>query len=176
MAIKTQSGFTIIESLVALSILVMVIISASSAVSTGISSYIYSKDQITAFYLAQEGFEQIRNIRDENNLEGAHWLSGITEVANDPCYFGQACTVSPVETTLAIRCPAPGSCSYLRQEVATGFYGYNGIWPLTVFKREITITSVSANEISVKVTINWSKGSATRQFTVSENIHNWRSD
>ena len=58
-----DKGFTIIESLVAISILVVVITGTLTAIQTGLSSYIFSKDQIIAFYLAQEGFEQIRNIR-----------------------------------------------------------------------------------------------------------------
>ena len=78
---RNNKGFTIIESLVAIAILATVIIGASAAVSSGLSSYIFSKDQIIAFYLAQEGFEELRNIRDENALMGANWLSGIAETA-----------------------------------------------------------------------------------------------
>ena len=71
--LTTNKGFTIVESLVAISILVLAITGATSAIQTGISSYIFSKDQIIAFYLAQEGFEQIRNIRDENGLKKISW-------------------------------------------------------------------------------------------------------
>ena len=52
---KTKKGFTIIESLVAISILTLAITGATSAIQAGISSYTFSKDQIIAFYLAQEG-------------------------------------------------------------------------------------------------------------------------
>lgn len=169
-----KKGFTIIESLVAIAILVAVVTGAMSAVQTGISSYTYSKDQIIASYLAQEGFEQLKNLRDENALGGTTWLSGITEVEEDPCYFGKACTVSPFETTEAIECSAPNACSYIRQDPVDGIYGYDVSWDLTPFRREIVLTSVNANEISVAVTIYWSKGATSREFRVRENILNWQ--
>lgn len=169
----STKGFTIVETLVAIAVLVAAVIGAMSAIQTGISSYTYSKDQIIAFYLAQEGFEQLRNIRDENNLEERHWLAGIAESSSDPCFFGEACTVSPVETTVAINCSAPGSCPLLRQDPVEDFFGYDAAWPETVFRREITLESVNSNEVSVTVTVTWSKGTAVREFTARENLLNW---
>ena len=171
----TNKGFTIVETLVAITILVLVITGVSTAIQTGISSYIFSKDQVIAFYLAQEGFEQLRNIRDENGLRNQDWLTGIAVNVSDPCYFGNACTVDPVTTNLPIRCSGGlGNCPLLRQEVATGFFGYNALWPATLFKREIVLTRINADEILVSVTIDWSKGLATRQFKAKENLLNWQ--
>ncbi len=172
--LNQQKGFTIIESLVAITILVVAVTGAMSAVQTGISSYTYSKDQIIASYLAQEGFEQLKNLRDENALNGANWLAGISEVGADPCYFGKACTVSPFETTDTIACSSPGACPYIYQDQTDGIYGYNLSWGPTQFRREIVLTSINADEISVAVTIYWSKGSANREFRVRENILNWQ--
>lgn len=171
---KASQGFTVIESLVAISVLVMVVIGATSAVQTGLSSYILTKEQVIAFYLAQEGFEQIKNMRDENNLTDRNWLWGISENSDDPCYFGFACTVSPVETNLATRCPGVGSCPVLRQDSTSGFYGYNLAWTPTIFRREIILSSVNSEEISVTVTVNWSKGLINRQFKLKENIFDWQ--
>lgn len=172
--LSNQKGFTIVESLVAIAILVVAVIGATSAVQTGLSSYTFSKDQITAFYLAQEGLEQLRNLRDENHLNELNWLAGIAQTASDPCYFGQACTVSPVETSATIRCTSIGSCPFLREDTTTGFFGYNSSWPLTKFKREIVLTSVNASEVSAKVTVSWSKGLVNRNFEARENILNWQ--
>jgi prepilin-type N-terminal cleavage/methylation domain-containing protein len=171
-----QSGFTIIESLVAIAILVVAVIGSMSAVQSGISSYIYSKDQVVAFYLAQEAFEQVRNIRDGNVINGSNWLADIAEVADDPCYFGQACMVSPVESSIASRCSAPGQCPKLRQDPDEGFYGYNSSWPETIFKREITLESINGNEVAMTVIINWSKGIMNREFKARENILNWQAE
>src|SRR3989344_8567617 len=95
---RKSGGFTIIESLVAIAILVLAITATASAIQTSISSYIFSKDQIIAFYLAQEGLEQVRNIRDENALVGRNWLTGLSANSSDPCYFGNACIVDPLDS------------------------------------------------------------------------------
>jgi prepilin-type N-terminal cleavage/methylation domain-containing protein len=168
-----NSGFTIIESLVAVAILVTVIIGATGVMQSGISSYIFSKDQIAAFYLAQEGFEQIRNLRDENRLNSRDWLYDIAENSSDPCYFGSACTVSPVETSSATRCSSPGSCPNLRQDPDTGFFGYNTLWNETIFRREIELSSINADEVAVTVTVDWHKGVLSRQFKARENLLDW---
>ncbi len=169
-----NKGFTIIESLVAIAILVTAVIGATSAVQSGISSYIFSKDQITAFYLAQESLEQLRNLRDENHLTSNNWLYGIAQSSSDPCYFGSACIVDTVLTSQPTRCSAIGSCPVVRQDPTYGFYGYNAGWTATKFTREIVLTSVNANEISVKVSVSWSKGLINRSFVARENILNWQ--
>ncbi len=167
-------GFTLVESLVAVSMLVLAIIGATQVSQTTLSSYIFSKDQVIAFYLAQEGFEQVRNIRDANNLKGQNWLTGIAAQAGDPCFPGKACTVDPVFSSEAINCPSgPDHCPNLRQDPVTGFYGYNAPWTETVFRREIRVSTVNSNEVSITVTVDWSKGVVARQFRARENLLNW---
>lgn len=168
-------GFTIVESLVAIAILVLAITGAIGAIQTGISSYIFSKDQVIAFYLAQEGFEQLRNIRDENGLKNQNWLSGISANSSDPCFFGNVCIVDPIGSSVPTRCNGgSGSCPVLRQDASTGFFGYDSSWPATIFRREIILTEINANEISILVTVDWSKGIINRQFRARENILNWQ--
>src|SRR3989344_7463657 len=96
----TNRGFTIVESLVAITILVLVVTGVTSAVQTSLSSYIFSKNQIIAFYLAQEGFEQIRNMRDENGIKDrsspTNWLSGLNLCFDvNGCYFNPALSGVP---------------------------------------------------------------------------------
>jgi len=175
--LQKNRGFTIIESLVAIAILIVAITGTMTAVQSGISSYTYSKDQIAAFFLAQEAFEQVRNMRDENRLNNRNWLAGLAENSTNPCWFGYACTVDPVVSSTATSCSAIGSCPYLRQDPSSGFFGYNLSWPTTRFKREIVLTMVdSANthEIAVTVTVSWSKGIIIRQFRARENLLNWQ--
>ncbi len=91
------SGFTIIESLVAVMILVMSVTGPLALAARGLSFSTYAREEITAFYLASEGMETIRNIRDSNLLSpesGKDWLGrdmggngGLGRCKNNPCYL-----------------------------------------------------------------------------------------
>ena len=168
----TNRGFTIVESLVAITILVLVVTGVTSAVQTSLSSYIFSKNQIIAFYLAQEGFEQIRNWRDENRLKDQDWLYGL-----DPCFSGNGCYFNPAFDNAPKACPAPG-CPVVRRHDDTSFfsygYGSGNYWTDTIFIREVSLEWVNSNEISVLVTVDWSKGAVNRQFKARENIFDSR--
>src|SRR3989338_3680347 len=160
---KTK-GFTIIESLVAISILLVAIAGAGSAIQTGISSYIFSKDQIIAFYLAQEGFEQVRNYRDENVLNGRFWLAGA--VPSVPYY---------VDATQNAFTLCPGTCPFIKQDQESGAYGHNASWDITtIFRIEIRLEQINDHEVAIYVTIHWNKGATARQFAARENIFNWQ--
>src|SRR5882724_6625079 len=65
---KMDIGFTLVETMVAISILSLSILATFTAVQLGISKSLYAKDQITAFYLGQEAFEALQNVRDQNGL------------------------------------------------------------------------------------------------------------
>lgn len=174
---KNTEGFTLVETLVAIAILVAAVVGASTAAQSGISLAIFSRDQVVAFYLAQEGIEQIRNMRDENGLNGRNWLSGISEVASDPCYFGKTCKVDALSSsgTFVSSCSGgAGSCPVLKQDPETGFFGYTSSWTDTNFKREIQLTQINATEVSMLVTITWNKGVINREFRARENILNWQ--
>jgi hypothetical protein len=163
---------------VAITILILAISGVSSALRTSISSYTLSRDQVIAFYLAQEGFEFIRNMRDENALNNRNWLTGIAANVGDPCYFGIApnqnvCTVDPVRSNIPILCGPPGSCPIVRQDGTTFFYGYDPTWNATKFRRQIILSQINANEISVTVTVDWVHGSTNKQFRAQENLLSW---
>ncbi len=177
---NTQSGFTILETLLALSILIVALTAAFSAAQSGLSSSMASRDQVLAFHFAQEGVEVIRNMRDENGLRDIHWLTGISNNVNDPCYFGNFCAVdSPAKTS--VRCGNEhDDCSVLRQDtsqssITYGMYGIaNSSWMATPFKRSIVIEALNPSEIAITVRITWTRGTATRSFAVRENLLNWQ--
>lgn len=171
---KTR-GFTLIETLIAISILILAVTGAFAAAQNGISSAIFSKDQITAFYLAQEGVEFIRNKRDSNALNPAatSWLDGIAE-PGDPCFFGNECQIDAVTDVVSDQiksCPALG-CPPIKLD-NEGFYSYIS-GDDTKFVREITLSQVSSDEVAITVRVTWSKGLVNREFVARENIFNWQ--
>lgn len=62
---NTQSGFSLVETLVAITIL-LIVISGPLAISTSTArSTSFSSEQVEAFFLAQEGAELAQKIRDD---------------------------------------------------------------------------------------------------------------
>lgn len=65
------SGFTLVETLVAITLLLLVIVGPMSIASRGIQNAYYAGDQTTATFLAQEAIEHIQGLRDDNALQEA---------------------------------------------------------------------------------------------------------
>lgn len=80
---RLTAGFTILETLVAISILVLALTAPLVIVSQALKSSYFSRDQITAYYLAQEAIEYIRNKRDNQGLNvnatADDWASNFTD-------------------------------------------------------------------------------------------------
>src|SRR3989344_5252969 len=65
---QKNKAFTLVETLVAISIFTVSLLGIMSVLASGISSTNYAKQKMIASYLAQEGIEYVRNIRDTNVL------------------------------------------------------------------------------------------------------------
>jgi len=178
---KNQRGFTILESVVAIFILSLSITGVFSAVQQSLSQAILAKDEVQAFYLAQEAVEIIRNKRDANQLNkivnssSNSWLYGITENVADPCYFGKVCRVDANNQAFTYCGSTWNSCPILNQNTNTYLYSYTSgaNWVAAKFKREIQIESINVNEIAVTVRISWSKGIINREFKAKTHLLNW---
>ena len=75
-----EKAFTLIESLVAISILMIAIASPMVLAQKSLLSATASKDQMIATFLAQDAIEAVKNIRDQiarnNTNPSADWLTG----------------------------------------------------------------------------------------------------
>lgn len=188
---KLSKGFTLIETLVAISIFTTSILALLSVLSQGISNTNYAKKKIIASYLAEEGVEYIRNLRDTFVLYSATtqagWDSFNSKVVPSPdtlcastngCYFDDR-NVSfsdasmPMTDLLLTACSSP-TCSNgaLLYDSATGKYNYV-TGTSSGYNRRIKITQISANETKIFSTVFWTKGSGSYNIVFSENLFNW---
>jgi prepilin-type N-terminal cleavage/methylation domain-containing protein len=71
-----NSGFTLVEVMVAIFVFVVGITAVIYLIAKETSFVKTSDDRLTAVYLAQEGIELVRNIREENWINGRGWRTG----------------------------------------------------------------------------------------------------
>lgn len=162
-----NSGFTLIETLAALSVLTLAVIGPLALASYAIRSASVSQNQFTTFYLAQEAMEYIKNKRDNIALAGASdWLEGLGN-----CRGTRGCVID-IPNNNIINCGG-GDCPKIKYDSATGFYNYSsGVE--TSFIREIKLNDVVAGrEARITVTVSWQEIFGPKSFILEENIFNW---
>ena len=176
---KNNKGFTLVETLVAIGILSVAILGTFTAVQSGLQNSYTAKDRTVAFWLAQEGMEYIKNIRDQNALSSVsgnptNWMAGLTSVPADPCFFGKTCIIDSYFKTVST-CPGGfGSCPVINIANGSGIYTYNlGVDNTpTTFLREIQFTSISADEVLVIIKMSWITRGMNFSFTVTQSLFN----
>jgi Tfp pilus assembly protein PilV len=83
---NTNKGFTIVETLVAVAILMISIAGPLVVANQSLKAAQYSKNQSIATFLAQETIEYIKNIKNNNHANGVgltNWLLTPSNVKND---------------------------------------------------------------------------------------------
>ena len=164
------AGFTLIETMVAITILVVAVSAPLTLAAQSLFAAFYAKDQTTAFYLAQEAIEMVRNQRDDNMLqflngEGTSWLESIPTGEN---FFVDI----PNDTMTTC---VGGSCLDTKLFHDGTFYNHVS-GDTSRFGRSVVVTQNPnlMNEAIISVTIEWQTGSfRARSFTLEERIYNW---
>jgi type II secretory pathway pseudopilin PulG len=175
---KNDRGFTILETLVAIFILVLSITGPMVFAQSGLRTAFLARDQITAFFLAQDAIETIKNLRDSNALEVTNnWLDGIFICSN----MTEDCLIS-IDTTVAIDPPieicSSGVCPKFRVDT-DGRFGYDfstGQSEESRFTRNIYLTEVvEGEELQIVVEVLWTSNVriGESRIVVQENIYNW---
>jgi len=74
---SNNKSFTILEVILAIFILTVAVFASFSLIQQTVVGVSLNQSKLIAYYLSQEGVENIRNIRDTNWLQGKDWLEGI---------------------------------------------------------------------------------------------------
>lgn len=183
------AGFTLIETLLAVLLLTTAIAGPLTIASKGLTSSLVAKDQITAFYLAQDAMEYIRFKRDSNCLAAAAapgacpsgtWLSGLVGSGLCSADGATTCYLDSMENNPATPTGCSGTCPVMYFDGRFGYYNYdstNGTQTPQRFIRTVRITTPyggNNDEAKVEISVSWITGGVPRVIVVRENIENWQ--
>ena len=170
-----NSGFTIIELVISIFILVIAIIGVYSAFSTVVILTTGTSSRFTAAYLAQEGIEIVRNMRDNNWLNGRDWKTGISD-SNTNCSIGCEADYKTGTLPALVLVPWVSDGNYLNIK-DNNFYSYDkiGLFAPTKFKRKIIITPdiINPNVLKVSVLVTLKEKGEVFDMNVEEYLYNW---
>jgi prepilin-type N-terminal cleavage/methylation domain-containing protein len=191
---RKSGGFTLVEVLVAIFIFSLAITALMAALASGISDTTYAKQKMTATYLAQEGIEYMRNMRDDYVLyptTSFNWgKSGdiydfmkainLCETTSSPYGCGFDSSILPTDPDFIISpCDVTtnfGSSNICELYVNNGNYNIKYTGGINSgFLRTITVDPNfnSGQEVKMTSTVFWAEGTATHNVSFSENLFNW---
>jgi len=165
---SNNRSFTLIECLVAIFLITLGVGGAMAVVNQTTAFTQVASSQLVAAYLAQEGIEIVRNIRDTNSLkihkevEGINWDTGLPD-----CLEG--CEADYDDSALI------SADRYLK--IDGGFFNYDSGQD-TTFKRKIIIEHdwdiyYEADILKVRVSVSWQERGRTHQVIAQENLYLW---
>ncbi len=183
---KSKRGFTLIETMVAISIFTFSVLSLVIVLSSGLANANYAKKKLVAAYLAQEGIEFMRNMRDTYVLYEAPNTNGwndfqvkiapCDESTSKSCYFDDqalnfADTTQPIIDVPIIECVS--FCPNLLYNSSTGRYSYAVGGNDSGYLRKIEILNVNDNEVKVTSTVYYATGSGVKSIAFSDHLFDW---
>lgn len=154
------TGFTLIEIIFVLAIISSVMVAVFSLVQRTTGFLPGSGNKLIASYLAQEGVEIVRNLRDNNRfiVPTVPWNDGLT-----------ACAAG-CEADFASQSLTPWSGQYLKHD--GNFYNY-GLGDNSKFQRKIIITSESDDVLVIDVQIFWDDKGVAKTISAVEKLYQW---
>ncbi len=178
-----KKGFTLIETLIALLIFATAVTAMIAITSHGITDMTSVKNKYIANYLAEEGLELVRYVRDDLYVKGQSFLPNFTDTIAS-CANG--CNADPVLlfqnqgrlNDVFIECNPLSNCA-VRFD-ADGYYRGNlGSTGETPFTRIITVDTDGVasdqveHELHIKSTVTWQEGLITHMVSSEEHLFDW---
>jgi|SRR3989344_606963 len=167
-----QGGFTLVESLVAITILIIGVLGPMSVATRGITDGLYAQNQLIATHLAQEGLELLSLQVESNNVanDGSGDADNDGDVDPDDFLFGlgaclpASCAVVVYSSGDSVdfsfsSCASASNCDIVFTldliDPTIGFYKPYVSGNQVKFRRTLTVTSLTPVEVLLQSTVTW---------------------
>lgn len=184
-----MKGFTLIETMIAITILTLAIAGPMVTASRAIVAAQTARDQLTASYLAQEGVEYVRAMRDNeylaayqaggSNVSTTAWNNFLTASINQ-CRT-TTCTLDPSRSMGSgsgfslVPCSGDSCAPLYLTQLSNGAYGYTQQdGTATPFTRTVQAIGVSGSDERIVSKVSWSFHSIPYSVTVTDNLTPWQ--
>ncbi len=175
--LKKQQGFSLVEMLVSISILLLVVTGPMTVTSRTAKSATFATEQVQAFFLAQEGLELAQKLRDDLLLNGVNPWTTFTDTngSYEFCFavYPNGCGLEwdGVNDTLAniIDCSIVGNCKLYRKiNPDRSLYTYTLLnTEITPYTRKINFSNTPDGKgVRVLSTVTWRTGSLVAEQKV----------
>lgn len=192
---QTNKGFTLIETMIAVFILVVAFNGLLGLIANSIYYGRYSKNDIVANYLVQEVLDSIRNERDTIAFQkiaevGSGWSGFLAKYGypNSYCFSANGCEieVASITTDISACSGSAGSwgtlgcriLNYDEKAINQNFYTYKTPQDSVPsnFKRKINMSiNPSLNDqLDITVSVEWLNGTLVRSKTLRTSLLNWQ--
>lgn len=182
-----KKGITLIETVVAVTVLTFALGGPFLLAAKSLRSAAYAREEITAARLGEEALEVIHNMRDNNSAHSIQWVNNIASScggANQGCLIDirqQQPSNGAVNTIWANNSLAPcssGISSCPVYQFTNGMYGQmttvTAGWTDTGMKRMVTVTPLNANnEYRVDVEVDYPAGPQIHKVILHDTLMNW---
>ena len=152
---ENKKAFTLIEMVVAVFIIIIAVVGIIEMTSKYVQRTKFEKESYVAALLGQEGVEIVKNIRDNNWINGLSWNNNLSD-GNWEVDYDDAVLTSVT----------PGSERFLYID-SNNYYNYSSGTP-SIYKRTITLAN-NGDKISIIVNVSF----RLNQVTVKQDIYNW---
>jgi prepilin-type N-terminal cleavage/methylation domain-containing protein len=185
---RYNQGFTLVETLVAIAILMVAIAGPLTIANQALIAALSSRDAMVATYLAQEGMESIKNIKDNDVAQAASGKSFYTNIESGldltstaaPNPLPEYATPDLWNGTYMSPCVNDNGCLLYRDTSAddspTGYVDFNytisdsdSNYKPTPFTRYYTVTPTgTSTEFIVTVVVDWTDSAIPDEIRLQE--------
>ena len=172
-----KQGFTLVETLLAITILALIIVGSISVAEQSLSEMRGSKERVTAFYLANDAMEYVKNIRttdlvneDSITTSGSFFYDLLLSSSGADCAgVGSIGCVIDTTTGTITRCP-PSGCPPLLLDTTSKRYQYAS-GSTSLYTREVTFQTVGSDQVLVTVEVSWDENGRSTSYEVARVFH-----